>query len=304
MIYDIIGDIHGQADKLIGLLNQLGYRLIDGVYVPPDNHQAIFVGDLIDRGAHQLQVLTIVFDMLDKGYAQAVMGNHEYNAIAYSVYHHGDYLRPHSLRNTAQHQAFLEEAPFNSPIHRYWINRFYELPLWLHLNHLCVIHACWDNKAIQQLDPYLDNHRLNQDSLINIHDQQLDGLIDILLKGLEAPLPDGVYLTDKDGITRDKVRLKWWQWQKDRDLSYRPINTIARVPKTDLLHLPCTPIGKVDFKINTYKPIFIGHYWLTGTPTPLSDQVVCVDYSAGGDGVLVAFCFDSDKSIDEGVFVY
>ncbi len=26
MIYDIIGDIHGQADKLIGLLNKLGYQ--------------------------------------------------------------------------------------------------------------------------------------------------------------------------------------------------------------------------------------------------------------------------------------
>lgn len=26
MIYDVIGDVHGQADKLIGLLTQLGYQ--------------------------------------------------------------------------------------------------------------------------------------------------------------------------------------------------------------------------------------------------------------------------------------
>ncbi len=32
MIYDIIGNIHGQVDKLTHLLNKLDYRLINGVH--------------------------------------------------------------------------------------------------------------------------------------------------------------------------------------------------------------------------------------------------------------------------------
>ena len=50
MIYDIIGDIHGQADKLKGLLVQLGYVDSGEYFVPPPNHKAVFIGDLIDRG--------------------------------------------------------------------------------------------------------------------------------------------------------------------------------------------------------------------------------------------------------------
>lgn len=303
MIYDIIGDIHGQLDKLTHLLNKLGYRLIEGVYTPPCHHQAIFVGDFVDRGANQLDVLTIVFNMLDKGYALAVMGNHEYNAIAYSIYHDGDYLRPHSPKNTAQHQAFLAQAPLGSDIHAYWINRFYELPLWLELDELCVIHACWDKTSMDKLRPFLTNNRLTPQSFVQTAKGEFCFAIETLLKGIEIPLPDGIYFADKDGTHRDNVRLQWWQ--VNQGLSYRPINQIARVPKADLAALPDTPIGKIDFELETDKPIFIGHYWLTGLPMPLTSQVVCVDYSAGGAGDLVAYRFDTaDKTLNKDGFVW
>lgn len=70
MIYDIIGDVHGQADKLIGLLNKLGYQHDGKSYVAPNGHQAIFIGDLIDRGKKQLTTLNIAFDMLDNQQAR------------------------------------------------------------------------------------------------------------------------------------------------------------------------------------------------------------------------------------------
>lgn len=46
--FDIIGDVHGCADKLDSLLAKLGYQSQDGVYGHA-SRQAIFVGDLIDR---------------------------------------------------------------------------------------------------------------------------------------------------------------------------------------------------------------------------------------------------------------
>ena len=66
---DVIGDIHGYADKLRKLLNHLGYQQTGGVYGSPDR-KAIFVGDLIDRGP----VIEIVERMLRAGAAQIVMG--------------------------------------------------------------------------------------------------------------------------------------------------------------------------------------------------------------------------------------
>ena len=53
--YDIVGDIHGYATELEALLKELGYVRdgVDGAYRHPQR-QAIFVGDLIDRGPASL----------------------------------------------------------------------------------------------------------------------------------------------------------------------------------------------------------------------------------------------------------
>ena len=51
--YDIIGDVHGEGTKLVGLLTHLGYVKSNGVYRHPQR-RAIFVGDLIDRGEEQV----------------------------------------------------------------------------------------------------------------------------------------------------------------------------------------------------------------------------------------------------------
>jgi hypothetical protein len=85
---DIIGDVHGCATKLEELLTTLGYTLNDwtGAYWHPER-TAIFVGDLVDRGEEQLRVLEDVKRMVDGGSAQVVMGNHEFNAIAYAIEH-------------------------------------------------------------------------------------------------------------------------------------------------------------------------------------------------------------------------
>lgn len=120
MIYDIIGDIHGHADKLTGLLDKLGYTHNGTSYVAPHGHQAIFMGDFIDRGNQQLATLKIVFDMIDNNEALAVMGNHEYNAICYATQNdNGKYLRPHTDNNNFQHKAFIDEVGFDSELHRY-----------------------------------------------------------------------------------------------------------------------------------------------------------------------------------------
>ena len=54
--YDIIGDVHGCFSKLVTVLHELGYSDDSGVYGHP-TRQAVFVGDLIDRGPEQVAVL-------------------------------------------------------------------------------------------------------------------------------------------------------------------------------------------------------------------------------------------------------
>ena len=81
--YDLVGDIHGHADALHRLLRELDYAEVEGVFRHPVR-QMIFVGDFIDRGPQQREVLRISRSMCKAGAAMAVMGNHEFNAIGWA----------------------------------------------------------------------------------------------------------------------------------------------------------------------------------------------------------------------------
>src|SRR5437764_10443174 len=106
--YDIVGDIHGYANALKQLLTHLGYAEGDGCYRHPDR-KLIFVGDFIDKGPAIRETLQIVRAMVERGAALAVIGNHEYNAIAYHTPDgSGGYFREHNLKNLKQHEATLQ----------------------------------------------------------------------------------------------------------------------------------------------------------------------------------------------------
>lgn len=130
MAYDIIGDVHGHADRLKALLKLLGYRDNKGDWTDP-GRRVVFVGDLIDRGPGQLDTLRLVRSMVEEGLARVVLGNHEFNAIAYATVDpvRLDYCRTHSGKNTGQHEAFLADVAFGSPLHRSIIDWFMTFPL-------------------------------------------------------------------------------------------------------------------------------------------------------------------------------
>ena len=301
MIIDIIGDIHGYADKLRGLLEQLGYTHNGHYFVPPDGHRALFIGDLIDRGSQQVATLEIVFAMLDAGVADAVMGNHEYNALAFATpdpQNPEHYLRSHNDVHRRQHQAFLAEVPFGSDSHQYWLSRFYEIPLWLETDYACFVHACWDVDNMAVLAPLLtsDNCLIPQNLALTAQKNTppYDAL-ERVLKGVETPLPNGLVMVDKDGAERSQVRVRWWL----DELNTRTIHQIARAPASGLAQIPVDAMAEnINFALKTHKPVFVGHYWLTGEPEPLSTQVICTDYSAAVDsGYLTCYQLDTEQPL-------
>lgn len=77
--FDIIGDVHGCADELEDLLDQLGYVVGGDVAGRrhPGGRRAIFLGDLVDRGPRVPDVLKIVMGMMESGAALCVPGNHD-----------------------------------------------------------------------------------------------------------------------------------------------------------------------------------------------------------------------------------
>ncbi|MCH7727795.1 MAG: metallophosphoesterase, partial [Planctomycetes bacterium] len=191
-MYDIIGDIHGHADEFVELLELLGYDNESGVYRHP-TRTTVFVGDFIDRGPQICEVLRLVRSMHESSSALAVMGNHEFNALAY---HTPDptnpdrHLRDHSEKNTNQHAATLSQVPVTElNDHLEWFRR---LPMWLELNGLRIVHACWDADQISVIETARNKYGgVSAEFLYQATKRgtQLFQAIEDVLKGKEVNLP-------------------------------------------------------------------------------------------------------------------
>ena len=135
-MYDIIGDIHGHADELVELLEKLGYMETHGCFRHPDR-KVIFCGDFIDRGPNIPDTVRIAKSMVENDAALAVMGNHEFNALAFHTEdprQPGIFLRPHDSKNLHQHAE--TQRQFDTSELEDALNWFRTLPVALDLGSL------------------------------------------------------------------------------------------------------------------------------------------------------------------------
>jgi hypothetical protein len=304
-MYDLIGDIHGHADALEALLSELGYRNAHGVYAHP-SRQIIFLGDFIDRGPKIRQVLEIVRPMVERGHALAVLGNHELNALAFHTQRAqapGMYLRPRSEKNTRQHRETLLQ--FSASELASALAWFRTLPLWLDLPGLRAVHACWDEASIAEVAPGLDQQRGITAEWLQaacLAEGQLFAPVEILLKGKEARLPQGVYFYDKDGHRRDSVRTRWYlsaagQTYGEYALQSDPIDCTERL-------LAEVVRNAVPYPTDA-KPVFVGHYWLSSPrPELLAPNVACLDYSVAKGGYLCAYRWHGEQQLSNENFAW
>ena len=131
MMYDLIGDIHGHAAELKELLRKMDYEEVDGVWQHPAR-KTIFIGDYIDRGPAIRETLHIVREMVKADRAIALMGNHEYNALAYAYeLPDGSFLRNHNDKNNKQHEATLKQFEHDKEDWLSFLEWFYTLPLYV-----------------------------------------------------------------------------------------------------------------------------------------------------------------------------
>jgi Calcineurin-like phosphoesterase len=314
--YDVIGDIHGCATELTDLLDELGYRENDwtGAYWHRER-QAVFVGDLIDRGSEQLRVLEIVSRMVDSGSAQIVMGNHEFNAIAYATERpdgSGEFLRRHSEKNTKQHHHFLEQI--HVATRDKYLQWFKTFPLWLDLGGLRIIHACWHEPSMRIVENELGSNRFNSmDQFVRAatRGEPLHEAIEVLLNGPEISLD--VYgqppFHDGDGHARDSARVAWWRdyAQTLRQLALMDGN-FTTADGRPYLELPDIEVGAQE-RSYFYRgdvPVLCGHYWRKGLPEQGRDwtaRAACVDFSAGKGGDLLAYRWGGEAEIQADHYV-
>lgn len=307
-LYDLIGDLHGEASKLRLMLDLLGYRHVRGAYRHPRGRKVVFVGDLIDRGPAQIEVFQIVRDMVYAGSAHCVMGNHEYNAIGYMTLAEGSsdkYLFERSRKGVLNHTEFLRQVGEASALHLEMIEFFKRLPVALDLGGVRVVHAWWHQ-------PYVDlvsRQTLPGEPMPNAFLQKAfvkgtpeNRAMEGLTKGLELFIPEGTKFKDDAGGKRKHLRIKWWERKK---LSYRE----AFMPpdgvweNADVLEQDVPEHLWIGHTEKHEVPLFIGHYWMSGHPVALTPTIACLDYSVAKKGPLVGYRWHGESILQPENFV-
>lgn len=306
--YDIIGDVHGCANALARLLDKLGYASVNGVFQHP-SRQAIFAGDIVDRGPNIREALSIVKAMCDAGSAQMVMGNHEFDAIAYHTPAPAGserrFLRDHTDRHNRLIEATLSQFSDYPEEWQAYLTWFKSLPLFLEFPHFRVVHACWDQALINELKQRYPANHIDEDFLRATADENSFEwqCINRLTRGRDLPLPKGAAMRSAEGFERRSFRTRFWGRKPKTygDLAFQP----DPLPEA----IASQPLGVEDqMSLKRYGknevPLFIGHYWLSGRPKPIADNLACLDYSAVKYGRLVAYSMDDETQLSPEKFTW
>lgn len=266
----IIPDIHADPFRLEASLNAAG------------SNQMAFLGDFIDAGkgtsmSDDLAVLKQVRKLIDDGRASAVMGNHELNAI---LYHREDQqgrpLRAHSEKNQAQHKSFLDQFDVGSKDALQWTEWFLTLPLWQEDDRLRLVHACWDQHAVDTISSRRPDGRLHPMDLEEVAAKETPFALAVekLTSGPEIDLPQGYQFHDSKDVPRQQVRIAWWRAAQGtwRDVA-------LSVP--NVLELPDEPVANIEgFAVSSENepPVLVGHYKMQGDLKIDSPKASCIDF--------------------------
>lgn len=163
---DIVGDVHGEIDALKALLRHLGYHDTPASALAPARapgsqpprmaenppeplRRLVFVGDLIDRGPDSVAVVRLIRQLIDSGRALAVMGNHDLNAVLGTPKAENGWFFGH--RPPGPPGKNPERAVRSDEERQEILALLRGLPLALERGDLRVVHAAWDEEAIDAL---------------------------------------------------------------------------------------------------------------------------------------------------------
>lgn len=302
MIYDLIGDLHGHATELAELLRKLGYRRRGELFEPQgEERMALFLGDFLDRGPEIRETVRMVRAMIEAGVALTVMGNHEYNAVAFHTRDaDGRWLRSRSNPHLFQHIDTLYQYRGHHREFEELLGWCRSLPFYLELPELRVAHAAWIPKDLEFLSSVDSQGRalLSEDFLQRSAQEgsRENEAVEHVLKGIEIDLPEGVYFVDKEGFRRSQSRVAWWL-----DPNQGRTLTVGEIVFPQSIAESSHPLAPEQYDLLTGyagdKPLFLGHYWLSGEPEPLTPQVACLDYSVAAGGKLVAYTFRGEEEL-------
>ena len=296
-MYDIIGDIHGNAELLKALLLKLGYSKVNGFYQHP-SRKAVFLGDLINKGKEVRKAVKIVRKMVENQSAFCVLGNNDYWAICYYTKSpSGRYLLNHNSRTRTLFYTTTESYKGKADILADDINWLKTLPLFIDFVGFRVVHAYWDKKLIKYVKKNYPGH-MNRDAFIQksvIEGTKESKVVDVLLTGTRIRIVPTAKVLNSNQKPVFELPIKWW-------LNPGGLN-LKQVSFGNFVFVENRLVSQKEYKLfSEYplnkKPLFFGHYCLRGFTGILQENISCLDFCCYRTGRLASYRWSGEKVLD------
>jgi hypothetical protein len=293
-MYDIIGDVHGHAQLLKKLLEELGYTKTENGYSHP-NRKAVFVGDFINRGPQIKKTIRIIRKMVENGNALAVLGNHEINIIiAYLKDKKGNPLVKPPLKSFVSGLKTFNEfsnTPEEWQDHLRWLRT---LPLFLELDGIRVVHACWSDQAIAYIKTNLPPGKIKKEVFKKLYKNtgsELAKNIWLVTKGLQFKMPGDLKIINNKGVSPRSFRMRWWE--KPEGKTFEELSFESKFHFPDYTIPPEIIPESLPYPENA-PIVFFGHYCRSNGPHIIKPNVCCLDTCITGSKTLIAYRWNGE----------
>ncbi len=297
-MYDIIGDVHGYATLLKKLLLQMGYSKTESGYLHP-LRKAVFVGDFVNRGPEIRKTVRIIRKMVENGNAMAIIGNHEINAITYYLKDKDGLplIKSPGKNFLALYKTINQFAEYQEEwkSHRKWMS---ELPLYLDLGEIRIVHACWSESAIELIKIAESEGKSRNSIFRKMYKKPKSPVSKSVLKltkGIDFKMPGDLKIINNKGVSPQSFRMRWWEDPAGK--------TFEEMSFDSKFVLPQYEIPKQIAPQNTPYPedapiVFFGHYCRHEGPFIIKPNLCCVDSCVAGTRTLTAYRWNGEKVLD------
>lgn len=297
-MYDIIGDVHGYATLLKKLLLQMGYSKTESGYLHP-LRKAVFVGDFVNRGPEIRKTVRIIRKMVENGNAMAIIGNHEINAITYYLKDKDGLplIKSPGKNFLALYKTINQFAEYQEEwkSHRKWMS---ELPLYLDLGEIRIVHACWSESAIELIKIAESEGKSRNSIFRKMYKKPKSPVSKSVLKltkGIDYKMPGDLKIINNKGVSPQSFRMRWWEDPAGK--------TFEEMSFDSKFVLPQYEIPKQIAPQNTPYPedapiVFFGHYCRHEGPFIIKPNLCCVDSCVAGTRTLTAYRWNGEKVLD------
>ena len=303
-MYDIIGDVHGHATLLKNLLKNLGYSKTRSGFSHPER-KAVFVGDFVNRGPEIRQTLQIIRSMTDQGSAVAILGNHEINALLYSMKRDkkGPLLSVVGKRYGSVAETILQfkNDPEEWKEYRKWLRT---LPLFYESDGIRVVHACWKDDHIRLLRDELFSGIIPKSVIRDLVLDSRSALSQAILqttRGIHLIMPPNLKVFDNQRRPHHLFRIRWWISAEGLTFRQYAFESKFRLPDYTI---PPEILPEAAPYPEDAPPLFFGHYCRGNGPFVVRDNLCCVDACVTGRRRLAAYRWDGESILDAGKMVF